>query len=167
MGFEMGTLGDYIKVQGGFAYKSKDFQDSGANKVLKIKNVRFGHVDYGDTAYISDTLAKETQAWSTNEGDILISMTGSGPNAPQSLVGRVARVWENEDKAWINQRVGRIVLRKENTINPDFVYYLLSQKSSQDFWFPTRRVVQTKPISLARQLKCCLAQLSALKKVLV
>ncbi|MCD1191181.1 restriction endonuclease subunit S [Vibrio cholerae] len=133
MGFEMGTLGDYIKVQGGFAYKSKDFQDSGANKVLKIKNVRFGHVDYGDTAYISDTLAKETQAWSTNEGDILISMTGSGPNAPQSLVGRVARVWENEDKAWINQRVGRIVLRKENTINPDFVYYLLSQKSSQDF----------------------------------
>ncbi|TQP58944.1 restriction endonuclease subunit S [Vibrio cholerae] len=129
----MGTLGDYIKVQGGFAYKSKDFQDSGANKVLKIKNVRFGHVDYGDTAYISDTLAKETQAWSTNEGDILISMTGSGPNAPQSLVGRVARVWENEDKAWINQRVGRIVLRKENTINPDFVYYLLSQKSSQDF----------------------------------
>ncbi|WKY92586.1 restriction endonuclease subunit S [Vibrio metoecus] len=133
MGFELGTLGDYIKVQGGFAYKSKDFQDSGANKVLKIKNVRFGHVDYGDTAYISDTLAKETQAWSTNEGDILISMTGSGPNAPQSLVGRVARVWENEDKAWINQRVGRIVLRKENTIHPDFVYYLLSQRSSQDF----------------------------------
>ncbi len=133
MGFELGTLGNYIKVQGGFAYKSKDFQDSGTNKVLKIKNVRFGHVDYDDTTYISDTLAKETQAWSTNEGDILISMTGSGPNAPQSLVGRVARVWDNEDKAWINQRVGRIVLREDNTIHPDFVYYLLCQKSSQDF----------------------------------
>lgn len=133
MAFEWGTLSDFASVQGGFAYKSKDFQESGSNKVLKIKNVRFGFVDYGDTAFISDELASETLAWSTDEGDILISMTGSGPNAPQSLVGRVARVWQDEEKAWINQRVGRIVINEEGTIHPDFIYYLLSQKSSQDF----------------------------------
>lgn len=133
MAFEWGTLSDFASVQGGFAYKSKDFQESGSNQVLKIKNVRFGFVDYGDTAFISDELASETLAWSTDEGDILISMTGSGPNAPQSLVGRVARVWQDEEKAWINQRVGRIVINEEGTIHPDFIYYLLSQKSSQDF----------------------------------
>ncbi|MGI2130266.1 restriction endonuclease subunit S [Shewanella baltica] len=133
MAFEIGVLADYIKVQGGFAYKSQDFQNSGTNKVLKIKNVRFGHVDYNDTAFISDKLAQATFEWSTKEGDLLISMTGSGPNAPQSLVGRIARVWAGEDTAWINQRVGRIVLKEQGSIHPDFIFYLLSQQSSQDF----------------------------------
>jgi type I restriction enzyme, S subunit len=133
MVFEIGVLADYIKAQGGFAYKSTDFQNSGTNKVLKIKNVRFGHVDYNDAEFISDKLAHDTLAWSTKEGDILISMTGSGPNSPQSLVGRVARVWAGEDTAWINQRVGRIVLKEQDSIHPDFIFYLLSQRSSQDF----------------------------------
>ncbi|MGK5615687.1 restriction endonuclease subunit S [Proteus mirabilis] len=133
MGFKLGKLADYIRVQGGFAYKSKDFQNSGTKKVLKIKNIRFGYVDYNDAVYISDELAHNTHSWATREGDILISMTGSGPSAPQSLVGRVARVWAGDETAWINQRVGRIVLKAHGSIHLDFIFYLLSQKSSQDF----------------------------------
>lgn len=133
MGSEIGVLGEFIKVQGGFAYKSKDFTDTGSCKVLKIKNVRFGVVDYSDAAYISEELANQTCNWSTSEGDVLISMTGSGPNAPQSLVGRVARIWKGEEKAWINQRVGKVILKEENPIHLDYIYYLLSMKSSQEF----------------------------------
>ncbi|EAP7891412.1 restriction endonuclease subunit S, partial [Salmonella enterica] len=90
MNFELTTLGHYVKIQGGYAYKSHDFLDESNNKVLKIKNIRAGYVTYDDCAYISDELASKTKAWSVSEGDVLISMTGSGPNAPQSLVGRVA-----------------------------------------------------------------------------
>ena len=133
MSVELTTLGEYIKVQGGYAYKSKDFSKSGACPVLKIKNVRFGKIDYSETSFVSEEIASETTNWKTAEGDILISMTGSGPNAPQSLVGRVARVWEGEPEAWINQRVGRIVLKNKNTIHPDFVFYLLSSPKSQEF----------------------------------
>ncbi|WP_219822461.1 restriction endonuclease subunit S [Shewanella insulae] len=133
MSFEMTTLGEYIKVQGGYAYKSKDFIESSENKVLKIKNVRFGTVDYSEPAYISDEIAKTTKNWKVNEGDVLISMTGSGPNAPQSLVGRVARVWKNEPDAWINQRVGRICLLDENMVHLDFIFYWLSLPQSQDY----------------------------------
>ena len=133
MGFEQTTFGEFAKVQGGYAYKSKDFIEHSSNKVLKIKNVRFGTVNYIDSGYISDELAQLTQAWQANEGDILISMTGSGPNAPQSLVGRVARVWANEPNAWINQRVGRIQLKKKDIIHLDFLFYLLSLPQSQEF----------------------------------
>lgn len=129
----MTTLGEYIKVQGGYAYKSKDFIESSENKVLKIKNVRFGTVDYSEPAYISDEIAKTTKNWKVNEGDVLISMTGSGPNAPQSLVGRVARVWKNEPDAWINQRVGRICVLDENMVHLDFIFYWLSLPQSQDY----------------------------------
>ncbi len=132
MVFEQTVLGEFIKVQGGFSYKSKDFQDTGDCPVLKIKNVRFGHVEYGSTAFIDSALGEETKNWCTREGDILISMTGSGPNAPLSLVGRVGRVWRDDPKAWINQRVGRIQV-KPKTLHPDFIFYLLTQKESQAF----------------------------------
>ena len=133
MAFEQTTFGEFAKVQGGYAYKSKDFIENSSKKVLKIKNVRFGTVNYEDSGYISDELAQDTKAWKANEGDILISMTGSGPNAPQSLVGRVARVWKNEPEAWINQRVGRIQLKNKDTIHSDFLFYLLSLPQSQEF----------------------------------
>ncbi|MDX1352141.1 MAG: restriction endonuclease subunit S [Thiomicrorhabdus sp.] len=133
MAFNLTTLSEYAKVQGGFAYKSKDFIDYSENRVLKIKNVRFGTVSYEEPVYISDEIAQSTEAWATKEGDILISMTGSGPNAPQSLVGRVARVWANEPQSYINQRVGRIQLLEEGKVHPDFLFYLLSLPQSQDF----------------------------------
>lgn len=129
----MTTLGEYIKVQGGYAYKSKDFIEFSKNKVLKIKNVRFGTVDYAEPAYVSDEIAASTKNWKVKEGDVLISMTGSGPNAPQSLVGRVARVWKNEPDAWINQRVGRVCLLDENSVHLDFIFYWLSLPQSQDY----------------------------------
>ena len=134
MNFELTILGKYARVQGGFAYKSKDFSTHGTCPVLKIKNVRFGHVDYSEAAFIDKKLAQETANWATNEGDILISMTGSGPNAPQSLVGRVARVWKGEPRAWINQRVGRIQLKSEGSIHTDFLFYLLSAPQSQKYF---------------------------------
>lgn len=129
----MTTLGEYAKVQGGFAYKSKDFIGASEYRVLKIKNVRFGTIDYSEPAFVPKNIAESTINWKLKEGDILISMTGSGPNAPQSLVGRVARVWKNEPDAWFNQRVGRINLVDNKKIHPDFIFYWLSLPQNQDF----------------------------------
>ena len=126
------TLAEYATIQGGYAYKSTDFLKTGKFKVLKIKNIRFGYIDYSETDFISDQLSKKTEEWKTKPKDILISMTGSGPNAPASLVGRVARVGENEPISFINQRIGRVVVNKK--VDSDYIYYLLSQKSSQEYF---------------------------------
>ncbi|HHU4157106.1 TPA: restriction endonuclease subunit S [Haemophilus influenzae] len=126
------TLAEYATIQGGYAYKSTDFLKTGKFKVLKIKNIRFGYIDYSETDFISDQLSKKTEEWKTKPKDILISMTGSGPNAPASLVGRVARVGENEPISFINQRIGRIVVNEK--VDSDYIYYLLSQKSSQEYF---------------------------------
>lgn len=133
MNFELTTLGEYAVVQGGFAYKSQDFVAEPGIAVLKIKNVRQGFVDYASPSFVSDETAKATAKWFTVPGDILISMTGSGPSAPESLVGRVAKVWEQEPKALINQRVGRLKLKNEGEIDKDFLFYLLAQKEIQGF----------------------------------
>ena len=126
------TLAEYATIQGGYAYKSTDFLKTGKFKVLKIKNIRFGYIDYSETDFISNQLSKKTEEWKTKPKDILISMTGSGPNAPASLVGRVARVGENEPISFINQRIGRVVVNEK--VDSDYIYYLLSQKSSQEYF---------------------------------
>ncbi|XAG70374.1 restriction endonuclease subunit S [bacterium 19CA06SA08-2] len=133
MYFELTTIGQYATVQGGYAFKSKDFQQSGYLPVLKIKNVRHGYVEYSDCAYVNMDIALACEKWRTRYGDILISMTGSGPSAPESLVGRVARVWESEPTALINQRVGKLVLKEGQAIDKDFLFYVLTQKTSQEF----------------------------------
>ena len=76
MSFELTTIGEFASVQGGYAYKSQDFQLTAKWPVLKIKNVRHGYVDYSDTSFVSDSIALSTSNWRTKTGDILISMTG-------------------------------------------------------------------------------------------
>ncbi len=60
-------------------------------------------------------------------------MTGSGPSAPDSLVGRVAKVWRTDPKALINQRVGRVCLKDSVRIDLDFLFYLLSWAETQQY----------------------------------
>jgi len=123
-------LGHYAKVQGGYAYKSKDFADAGI-PVIKIKNVGKGSLKYNDVSYVDESFIDTTSNFITNEGDVLISMTGSNLNQPASMVGRVARVSKDDPLSLINQRVGRIVLKEQDEIDLRFLYYYLSQYEVQ------------------------------------
>ncbi len=132
MAFEITNVGEFATIQGGYAYKTQDFVSEGV-PVLKIKNVRKGFIEYSTDSFVSEQVAKSTARWFTRPKDVLISMTGSGPSAPESLVGRVGRVWSEEPQALINQRVGRLVVKPDAAISSDFLFYVLSQKSAQDF----------------------------------
>ncbi|MDC3342667.1 restriction endonuclease subunit S [Pseudomonadales bacterium] len=131
--FKKTTLGDFADVQGGYAYKSKDLQPEGFCPVVKIKNVRDGFLSLNDLTYVNEDLASQTTRFLCETGDVLISMTGSGPNAPDSMVGRVARVKESDLPALINQRVGKLVIREKSSISQNFLYYCLSSKSARNY----------------------------------
>ena len=133
MSSEFTTLGQFATIQGGYAYKSNDFKSSENWPVLKIKNVRVGRIDYSDVSFVSDEIAKATSKWQTEVGDVLISMTGSGPSAPDSLVGRVGKVRRGEPPALINQRVGRLLMRDGAKIDKSFLYHLLSLPETQQY----------------------------------
>lgn len=125
-------LGQYIKVQGGFAFKSVDFSGAGV-PVIKIKNVRPRYIDMSEADCVSDSVAQAARDYFLNEGDVVISMTGSGPNAPNSVVGRIARYTGESRQYLINQRVGRFLIRDAGKIDKRFLFFLLSQKDVQDW----------------------------------
>lgn len=125
------SLGEVCSIQGGYAFKSKDFSGSGV-PVAKIKNVRKGFVDIQEADYVSHTIAASAKDYYVRHGDVLISMTGSGPNAPASIVGRVALHSGADEAFLINQRVGRFRPVDSDKINLRYLYFLFSQAVMQD-----------------------------------
>ena len=118
-------LGDYIDILSGYAFKSKDFSDSGI-PVIKIKNVCPPNISLDDLSYVPEPIAFQNHRYILHKGDVLIAMTGSHINQIASVVGRVGRV-RYDDVTVLNQRVGKIVNKDDSRSSLDFIYYYLSQ----------------------------------------
>ncbi|EAH5484877.1 restriction endonuclease subunit S [Campylobacter coli] len=108
------TIGDFISIQNGFAFKSKDFIDCGDNGVIKIKNISNGIVDIVNTDKVESSVIDDIDLkFKINSGDILLGMTGN--------MGKIGIVPPNVCNVWLNQRVGII---KEKYRNARFIAYL-------------------------------------------
>lgn len=121
-------LGLHCDVISGYAFSTSDWKDEGI-PVVKIGNISNGEDILCDeqTQYVSEAfLDKLDEKYHISKGDVLISLTGSHINQPNSMVGRCCRSL-TEKKYLLNQRAGK-VLPFENT-NKNYLYYLLSTKA--------------------------------------
>lgn len=121
----MKILGDYIDILSGFAFKTKDFAVNGV-PIIKIKNISPPTVSLDDLTYVSKEVAEKQNRFILSYDDVLIAMTGSHINQWASVVGRVARV-KYLEKTLLNQRVGKVAIKKNAEADIDYVYYYLSQ----------------------------------------
>ena len=118
-------LGDYIDILSGFAFKTKDFSESGI-PIIKIKNIDPPSVTLENLTFVSKNVAEKQKRFVLQYDDVLIAMTGSHINQWASVVGRVARVKYHE-KTLLNQRVGKVVVKENAEADLNFIYYFLSQ----------------------------------------
>jgi len=124
-------LKQHCTVISGFAFKSADLQTEGAVPVVKIGNISNGRnvIIDSDTQYVSSEFLSLDKKYHICKGDILISLTGSHMNQPNSVVGRVCRSYE-ECVYLLNQRAGKVICHTGT--DPDYVYYLLSTKAMKE-----------------------------------
>ena len=100
-GWEVKSIGELVKIIGGFAFKSKDFNETGET-VVKIKNISNNVVSIAGSDCIGSEIgAKINQKFLINPGSFLVAMTGAE-------VGKVGVVPDYNQKLWLNQRVGMI-----------------------------------------------------------
>jgi type I restriction enzyme S subunit len=119
------VIGHCCKLQGGYAFKSKDFSVDGI-PVVKIKNIQ------GVTATLEgsqcipiEKKSSKLDKFLLKNGDILIAMTGAGS------VGRVGKLrCLSSDISLLNQRVGRFDVDSK-LLDKDYLYYHLTKKSFQ------------------------------------
>lgn len=125
----MSKLEDFVRVQGGYAFKSSELSDDKTGvPVIKIGNITGGSfVDLSNYQSVSFQLFEKTKSFATKDNDILIAMTGAN-------VGKTSRVPVNSDAYLINQRVGRFLLKEDCPYTSDFIYYVVSSKQAYQYF---------------------------------
>jgi len=98
-----GNVNDIGKIQGGYAFKSKDLlNETTNNKVLKIKNISARGVDIDNTQCVYDEVAnKVDKKFLLLRGNVIIAMTGAE-------LGKTGYLYGQDYRYFLNQRVGVI-----------------------------------------------------------
>lgn len=127
--YQKRPLGEVADVISGFAFKSTDFGDKGI-PVIKIKNIRLGHVDLNEASYVDEKHLSIPDRFHVKSGDVLISLTGSHITQPNSVVGRIARHSDGQPRCLLNQRAGKIIAKDMRVCDPRFLFYALSEQET-------------------------------------
>jgi type I restriction enzyme S subunit len=125
-------IGDFAKVQGGFAFTSTDYDENGTHQVVRIGNVRDGYLDLS-RAPVRWTPGNDTRTlkYELQPGDLLISMTGTRQKRDYGFIAEVPEGY----RLLLNQRVGRFRIQKE--INREYLFYFLRSPFFRDRLFPS------------------------------
>ena len=102
-GWSIESLSNIASFKNGFAFKNKDWAESG-KPVVKIGNVKPLILDIEGCSFISDDVNKYDE-YLLSKGDILIGMTG--------YVGETCLVPKLEKMPYQNQRVGKLIPTKD------------------------------------------------------
>ncbi len=107
-------LGDIVKVDNGYAFKSSKYVEAGS-RVIRITNVQDGFMADNNPKFIKEDNGEEFADFQLHEGDLLMSLTG--------YVGRVALFPLSMLPAVLNQRVARVVPLLEELKPYIFTYF--------------------------------------------
>lgn len=123
----MDRFSKYCKIISGYAFKAKDLMEESDIPVIKIGNIsNGGNVNFSsNTQYVDKSFLSLDEKYHIKNRDILISLTGSHMNQPNSMVGRSCRSYDN-DIYLLNQRAGKVI--PFDNANKDYLYYLLSSE---------------------------------------
>lgn len=124
----MEKLGKYCKIISGYAFKSNDLSEGTEIPVIKIGNISNGDdvITDSSTQYVSRDFLSIDEKYHIKKGDVLISLTGSHINQPNSMVGRSCRNF-SDTEFLLNQRAGKVIPNKNADKN--YLYYLLNTES--------------------------------------
>lgn len=105
-GWDVVELGEVTEIQGGFAFKSRDYVTSGV-KLVKIANVHNAMLTWNEVEYLPPSFVKRFERFALKSGDILMALTRPIIQSLNSV--KVARVTTGDLPCLLNQRVARIV----------------------------------------------------------
>lgn len=113
-------LGNIVKHNKGYAFKSSEYTDKGV-MVVRVTDFTLDSISDADAVYLAPDDRYDKFILKTN--DILIQTVGSWANNPNSIVGKVVRVPKQCDSAYLNQNIVRII--PNNDFDNTYLFYAL------------------------------------------
>ena len=117
-------LGELVRCQSGFAFKSRDWTTAGV-PVVKIRDVRLGVVRLDGVSFVAADTAAAAERFLLRRGDVLITMSGE--------IGSVG-VYKHERPALLNQRVGRFELLNSEAADLNFLTFALQDPAQKRYF---------------------------------
>ena len=121
-------LGDYAKLQGGFAFKSKDFVADGI-PLVQIGNVNKDYLDWDVVNAVPEDYLDKYREFSLMKDDLVMAMTRPIIKSLGSV--KVAKVAETDLPCLLNQRVGRFQINDK--LHPVFLEALCKTDDFKDY----------------------------------
>lgn len=110
-------LGEYVVLQGGFAFQSKDFVEDGV-PLIRIGDITKEGLCDENAVKLPVNFLDECKEFALNEYDTIIAMSGA-------TTGKCTIVSKKNLPALLNQRVGRFKI-KNSSIDKLYLYYIVS-----------------------------------------
>ena len=120
-GWSLKKLGEIAKIQGGFAFDSKKFQNAGLYQVIKMSNLYGSKLDLERSQSFMNSLSSREREYLLKPNEILITLTGTVGKRDYGYTFQIT----NEERLLLNQRVARIIANTE-LLNPKYVFYELN-----------------------------------------
>ena len=107
-------LGEVCKIQGGYAFKSNQFQKNNI-PIIRIGNIKENKVLIDKNICYTKEFLNCHPEFEIKNGDLLIAMSGA-------TVGKVG-IYSSKESALLNQRVGKFIITDK--IDSRYLYFLL------------------------------------------
>ena len=114
------AISSLCDVSGGYSFKSEDISSTGFIKILQIGNVYLDDVNWETTNYLPKGFDNVYSRFLLNEGDIVIALTRPIIQSLGNVKACIVKV--SDTPCLLNQRVGRIVSKKNVDVNLKFIY---------------------------------------------
>lgn len=125
-------LNEIVEHQKGFAFKSKDYIETGT-PVVRVSNFTMDSIDCSDLKFVDDAIAKKNMSVKLVENDVVIATVGSWPTNPASVVGKTICVPKSVDGSLLNQNAVRLRVKNKESYDQKFLYYLLKNQDFSDY----------------------------------
>ncbi len=111
-----GPLGEHVALQGGYAFKSEEYLETGL-PIVRIANLENEKVHTEGSPCVAPNRIEEFRRFVLRPGDVLVAMTGA-------TTGKLGIVPDSCKEWLLNQRVGRFIAKKPVELESKFVYWL-------------------------------------------
>jgi type I restriction enzyme S subunit len=112
--FKATPLKKYVKLLGGYAFKSSEYQDKGI-PIIRISDFQNEKIVLEKAVYYNES--EEFEKYELKAGEIIIALTGG-------TIGKLAIVQSELGKLYLNQRVAKFQVLDINKIANEYVYWI-------------------------------------------